>query len=148
LMRQPHEGQAGNRGSSAGVAGNQEPKAFANSGTTQRGPNERMHATSTGSKGDMAVMGSIKRSGSAFTPNNHSQMEQAHDGAKGPEGHHDVARGRDQTGFDGGREGAYGAGRVNNISPVDKLSGGMEGQQGPKKPNNARDSSQKPIHLR
>jgi hypothetical protein len=118
----PHEGEAGNRGPSAGVAGAQEPKAFAQSGTSNPGPRFG-RATATGSAPAGAGAVPRIRRASGFDTNT---QEPPVDG--GP-GHFDVARGREQTSFDGGREGAYDAGRKGNFSPVGRIRG-MRHQQG------------------
>lgn len=119
LNVQPHEGVAGSKGASAGVAGNQEPKAFKNSGTSKAGPNAGK-ATSTGSA-DAGARPSIRLHGDGFATN------MSGSGDTGATGHFGVARGREQAKGTGGYEGA----RPGNFVATDKIKGPRQ-QQGPK----------------
>ncbi|HKC40363.1 MAG TPA: hypothetical protein VKC15_12540 [Gemmatimonadales bacterium] len=127
LNVQPHEGVAGAKGASAGVAGRQEPKGFANSGTSRQGPNERGRATTTASGGQGASMGSIRRRGDGFQTNMSTTMDDNHGGSAGPKAHFGVARGRKQAKGTGG----YEAARPGNLVATDKITGPPQ-QQGPK----------------
>lgn len=133
--KQPHEGQAGSKGASAGVAARQEPKAFANSGTSRPGPTERGRASTSGGQGDMGQMSMIRRKirrhstspaggDGGFKTNTKSAKDTAHGGSAGPAAHFDVNTQREgQASFSGGREGKYDAGRPGNLSPVDRIRG-------------------------
>lgn len=115
----PHAGAAGASGRSAGVANNQGPKAFRESGTCYPGPNERSRATATGSATGGPGAGSSASGG--FRTN----MEGRSTGAAG---HFGLPLSRHQPGHGTGN---YAAARLNNVVQTDRIHG-LEGQQGPK----------------
>lgn len=134
--KQPHEDQAGAKGKSATVAARQEPKAFANSGTSRPGPTERGRASSSGGGEDMGQMRSIRRkirkhasgqsgaNAGGFATNTKSAKDTGHGGSAGPAAHFDVNTQREgQPGFAGSRDGRYEAGRTGNWSPTDRIRG-------------------------